>query len=210
VFLNTLHRRFPDVPQPSVSDQDVVDVGQCVCKGSAFNPESKPLSEKDLGVDADKIVNSRSEWRSYTPQTLATNQFALLRALMLSPRSSWGQLSLASLIRPHMIVSNGDALFYVVFVCKYMFYAWALEWNVQDVAYALGSSTSAICELTVDSLDMYKCHDYSIGLNGRLAFACDEGVSLVRYVLLNTVHTFSLTMLRKVLIAPILSPSSSE
>lgn len=203
MFLNTLHRRFPDVPQPTVSDQGVVDVGQCVCKASAFNPESRPLTEKDLGVDPDKIVNGRKEWGSYTPQTLATNQFALLRALMLSPRCSWGQLSLAALIQPHMIVSNGSSMFYVVYGCKYLFYAWALEWNDHAVGYILGSSTSAICELTVDSLDMYKCHEYNIGLDGRLTFACDDGMSLVRYVLFNTVHFFSATMLRKVLVAPI-------
>jgi len=83
-----------------------------------------------------------------------------------------------------------------------MFFAIELIWCDENLGYLLqlGADITYL-ELTIASLDSYKCHDYDLLLTSSydLVVKLAPAVPLVEYMLRNTVHVCGMAILKKAL-----------
>lgn len=199
VFLNTVARRFEQMPQQTVNDSDCSLVGSLRCKTAAFKAENGPTSAKQTCISPSRVTDDTSSWAHFSPMTLSMKQLPLLRALQMVPMAEWKVLWLGAIMRAGMVLSSGDVLHLVLLATP------SLSFTVRLVCEeALGGhcidKDSLWQELPITSLDGIRLHEYSISLSDGLdlVFLIDEGQQPLDFMLRHTVQTHSSTWLRKV------------
>ena len=198
MFLNTINRRFADIPQVQVNDSDCSALGGMRCKASAFKAECGSTSEKVMSVDISQIFAS-STWQHFSPESLTMKQLALARALLLTAPSDWKSLWLGVFMVSGMFVTRGEDVSLVLLATPHMCFGIGLTWVDELLGYQLCHNT-LWQEFTVTTWDDISVHDASAALtdNLELVFTLGPGQPMVEYILRNTVHLYNAVILRKV------------
>jgi hypothetical protein len=212
VFLNTLCRRYGHIPQIDVDDQALVEVGSLVPKPSAFLAAHAPATPEKVGVNPGAVTDRKQNpWATFSPKGL-NDQFCLVRALLVAPRDKWDRLWIGEMLRLGMIWSTPAGEHYcVVSQSSGLVASLGLIWNEAHYGYTIDvDRPSLIHESVVCGMDEILIHSHGLSLaESCVLLSLDQGVSLLEFTLLHTIHLFSMTYLRKVSEQHVWGPYSS-
>ncbi len=127
--ISSLRTRFADTAQVEIKDDHIGRLGDQHIRPSVFNPASAQLDSEVLGFDPDWLTDDRQAWSSTKPEAFALKQQCLIHALLQTDPQYWSSLWLASLYRPHTLISKDDGrtFMYIELSTQNYMVAWELE-----------------------------------------------------------------------------------
>ena len=198
VFLNTLTRRYGDMPQVPLNESDMTAVGSLRCKPTCFKAECGASGKDRTVVNASDIVEATSSWSHVATKTLTRRQCGLIRALLQVDRALWGMLWLCQFLVPAMIVTKINVTYLILAAFPDIAFAAELVWDDVELGYFLDPGKFATDLYVTDWA--FTIHDYAVRITNtlKLIFVVDMGQRPLDFILRNTITNYSACVVRKV------------